>query len=336
MSRKKMKQKPGWAWNADKGFHKTTEKRKKMNKPPTPPKPGSPESEMLNELLDLVNGVPPEMAVTPAMAAQISGALSDVPAVVPPAPAPKVFVESGWKAAPAESSKPCKLFFTGRLCSGKDYLAKAAGCKVLGFADPLYAVASYYFDVEVTSEKNKDLPGMRAFLQTVGQWGRGTVSEKYPLTPARALFVKRVRSDGACGLFGNAPVEWESYGKNEDIWLDSLIARVAALPAARIAVTNCRFQNEFERLQKENYDHWHCMCNPKTWAARLAKQNLTPESPAVKDLSEQLAAKLDASVIRQCSAQKSGPKLKVIWSDEAMPAPSSRLHSVADFLRGLQ
>lgn len=296
------------------------------------PKPGSTEAAILSELLELVNKADePAAPVNPPPSHQVTdNATNDT----------KVFIEHDWAAAleapAAPAPRPVKIFLTGRLGTGKDYVARAADCVILGFADPLYGVASRYFGRHINATQGKEIPGVRPFLQTIGQWGRGEVSELYPLTTLRALFMERVREDGLAGNFGDEPIDWASYGHNPNIWLDALVARAAALPSSRIAVTNCRFANEFERLQKEGFEHWHVMASAKTWTARLEKQGLKPESPAVKDVSEQLAAKLDASVIRQCSTQKNGPKLKCVWSDESTPAPSSRLSSVADFLRSLQ
>lgn len=231
-----------------------------------------------------------------------------------------------------------KLCFTGRLGAGKDHVAAASGATIFGFADPLYAVASYYFGTDITSTKNKELPGVREFLQTIGQWGRAVVNEKYPLTIQRALMVKQVRSDGITGGFGFFQVDWDSFGKNPDIWLNACIERANIFleknPDGRVAITNVRFSNEFQRLAAEGFSHWHIMCGLRSWTARLAKSGLTPDSPAVKDTSEQLAAKLDASVIKQTSEIKQGPKLRAIWSDEAAP-PSGRLHTVESFLKSI-
>lgn len=241
---------------------------------------------------------------------------------------------------PAPGRPPVsKLFFTGRLKSGKDYAATAAGAEIISFAAPLYAIASYYFHVEISATVGKDLPGVREFLQTIGQWGRGAVSEKYPLNVTRALFITRIVRGRPSNDFGFPEVDWATYGSNNNIWLDAALVRanktLAASPGARVAITNCRFDHEFKRLQSDGFQHWHSLCSPKTWTARLLVEKLTPESPQVRDLSEQLAANLDANVVKQLSAQKNGPKLRAIWNDDA-PCPSPRLHSVESFLQSLK
>src|SRR6185503_8957360 len=40
-----------------------------------------------------------------------------------------------------------KIFFTGRLCAGKDWCASAVGATIFGFADPMYALTEYLFGI---------------------------------------------------------------------------------------------------------------------------------------------------------------------------------------------
>jgi len=238
-------------------------------------------------------------------------------------------------AAPPAAESYDRLFFTGRLCVGKDYIAKLCGAQIFGFADPLYAVAKYFFGIEVTSEKNKDVPGMRAFLQAVGQWGRGTVSEKYPYTPARAMFIQAIRGLGlGCEIDPNhdLKVNWSNYGLSENIWLDAALDRIYKAQASRVALTNVRFSNEFKRLNNEpGWTHFHVMTSAKEWADRLAKRGLKTDAPVLKDISEIMAHQLDQNVIKQISGQKTGPKIHCIWNSTT-PPPSPRLWTVAEFL----
>lgn len=226
-----------------------------------------------------------------------------------------------------------RFFMTGRLCSGKDYVAAQTGAKIEGFARPLYSLATFFFGVNVDEGTNKDLPGMRAFLQAAGQWGRALVNEKYPFTPARAVFISAIRSLGAAGLLDRSlGVNWDQYGKNDNIWLDAALVRVAAQGAPRTAITNVRFSNEFTRLTSEKWVNWHCMTDPKTWTERLAKRGIKADAPVLKDDSEALAAHLDAQVTKEISKSKTGAKLRCVWNSP-LPAPSPRLFTVAEFLR---
>lgn len=229
------------------------------------------------------------------------------------------------------------IFFTGRLKSGKDYIATAAGAKIFGFADPIYQLASHFFGVEVTSTSNKDLPGMRAALQLMGQWAKGVISDKYPVTPARALFVESVRRK-AFSLPATLLVDWASYGTNQTIWLDACMRRVAVYqeenPGARVAITNARFDFEVKALKDAGWRHFHVMCSTTTWKARLAESKMTPESPTVKDISEALAHAIDSDVVKRTSAQRAGSRLAVIWNDN-QPRISDRLHTLESFLQSL-
>lgn len=240
--------------------------------------------------------------------------------------------------APRRKITGLKFAFTGRLKAGKDYVAAALNAKIFGFADPLYALQDHFFGTHaVTDPKQKDIPGARQFLQTVGQWGWGAVNEKYQLTPARAAFITMIRSLGAAGVFpAELQVDWESYGKDKEIWVKAALRRIdefiAANPGQRIAIVNARFDHEFKPLKEAGFEHYHVMCSSKTWAERIAKAGLNEKSPAVLDMSEKLAHALDQNVIKQISAQKSGPMLKAIWND-SVPSPSQRLYSLQNFLQ---
>lgn len=226
-----------------------------------------------------------------------------------------------------------RIFFTGRICTGKDYCAKAVGATIIGFAEPIYYLAKRFLGVDVNADANKDIPGMRAFLQAMGNWGRGTINEKYPVTPARALFVDRIHRLAESGsLPEEFFVDWKQFGTDESLWLSAALARVAAaLPdTTRLAFTQVRFKNEFTTLQSEGYTHFHVMTSSKEWAERLGSRNLKPAAPALRDTTESLAASLDQNVIKQISGSKNGPKLHCIWNSST-PPPSPRLWTLSEF-----
>lgn len=252
---------------------------------------------------------------------------------VPPTPPIKSTqqLEAGYKQLLAEKL-PEKIFFTGRLAVGKDYCATAAGYPIFGFADPIYALANFFFGTSVNAAGGKDDPGMREFLQTVGQWGRGEVNDKYPYGPTRAIFGVMLRSLAAANALP-AGVNWEAFGKSPDFWIESLLARTAE--TTRAAITNCRFSNEFTRLKAAGFTHFHVICSPSTWAKRLAAKRLTVDAAAVKDISEQLAKQLDAQVVKTLSEQRVGSKLRVIWND-TVPSPSARLYTLDEFLSSVK
>jgi hypothetical protein len=294
----------------------------------------------LNALLGMMNNPDITGAVVPKGAAvrtnevlqDKSGAtvIASDPAVAALAPLPKA-TPTPLPAAPTTPRNPQKIFYTGLIGAGKDYVAEQTEATIFGFADPLYHLVEYFFGVTVNRHKGKEIPGVRQFLQAAGQWGRGEINEQYPLTPARACFITMIRSLGEMGRFDTSfEVNWTSYGRNKDIWLDGVNRRVEryldADPASRVAITNVRFMSEFKRLPELGWTHYHVMCSPETRAKRVSVVG----NP--KDISEALATALNSNVTKQISAQPKGPKLRVIWND-TVPAPSSRLYSVAEFLR---
>lgn len=286
----------------------------------------------LNQLVSFLNNPAVTGAVVEKEIATSSPALAE-------ALAPDKVVAPPAQSAPLEqqiSPTPLgrKLFLTGRLCSGKDFVAGKIGAEIFGFADPIYALAEYLLGVKVNANEGKDLPGVRKFLQTVGQWGRNEVSEQYPHSVERALFCRMVRGLTAQKAKLGAGVNWMRFGLDADLWIDGLLKRVASVESNAvdiIAVTNCRFPNEYKRLSEAGYQHWHIICSPSTWLARLAERKLDAKSAVLSDTSEQLASNLNADLTRKLSAAKHGPKMRVIWNDEKLSCPSNRIHTFAEF-----
>lgn len=225
-----------------------------------------------------------------------------------------------------------KIFYTGLIGVGKDYIAEQTGAAIFGFADPIYHLAEYFFGITVNSKTGKDIPGVRAFLQMAGQWGRAEVTEQYPLTPARACFISMIRSLGEAGRFdAKYAIDWSQFGRDTHLWVNGVNKRVTAYldanPEARVAATNVRFQLEYKTLTDLGWTHFHVMCSADTRAKRV---KVTSD----KDTSEALAAHLNNDVTRKISAQPNGAKLRVIWNDSASP-PSPRLYTVPQYLQEL-
>lgn len=262
------------------------------------------------------------------------------PAQPPQAPAPAVAIVAPPKTptptAPAKLPEMKRIVFTGSMCVGKDHVATSLGSVVLGFADPIYALVPLFFGRAC----NKAEPGVREFLQKVGQWGRGEVNEQYPLTTERASFCRMVRMLGfdlTADLSDHAEllktVDWPQFGLQADLWIDSALKRSVREDRRRVAITNARFPNELKRLRDtEGWSHWHVMCSPKTWGERLAKQGLSTASPRVNDMSEQLAQKLNAAVLQ--AAKQPGGKMQVVWND-TVPQPSNRFFSLSELVSKL-
>jgi hypothetical protein len=307
----------------------------KLQRPMNPENMGG-DAASLNNLLAMLND--PRITGAEVPKEEIAKAKIKVPSKscdLPPVTAP---VPAAPSPSPAPTALPAKIFFTGRMCSGKDFCAEQAGAKILGLADPIYKLVEQFFGIQVTSTENKNLPGIRELLQVLGQWGRRIITVKYPLTPARAMMTAFIRNNAPHWFETNCLlVDWGSYGTDPDIWLKSVVNRADAFlaenPAARVAITNVRFENEFKRLTEDGWTHYHVMCSPNTLATRQAAKGILAGSPVLTDESEKLAIFLDGDVGKKMKENKPG-LLRVIWNDN-VPAPSKRLLTLAQWLQNV-
>jgi len=234
--------------------------------------------------------------------------------------------------APVEavSAPVSRIFFTGTLGVGKDYVAAQIGAKVYGFSDPMYALAKFFFGFEVNANEGKDGPGMRKFLQMAGQYGRGTLDVNYPVSIERAAFINAVRSN-ADSLKALCPyLDWREYGTTDNFWANGLLSRIADSTDPLIANTNVRFDNEFKMLSDAGFQPWHVCCSSATLAERLVKKKLTMQSPELSDVSEALAKRLNEQLRKEISFNRGGGKMRVVWNDPS-PCPSPRLWTLPDF-----
>jgi hypothetical protein len=246
-----------------------------------------------------------------------------------PAPAAEIEIAEGPAQeldAVSVAVHAAKLCFSGKTHAGKDFVAKEIGATIFGFADPICDVLEYFFGT-----RERDIPGARPFMQAVGQWGRGEISELYPLTPERAMFIRAIREAASAGHLPDY-VDWLAYGHNPNIWVEACLSRVATFaaenPTTRIAVTNVRFENELKLLREQGFNHFHVTCSGQTWQQRLAKDKIDPKSKMLDDASEALAKKFDAGVQRELSARPGGQRMRCIWND-TVRSPSPRLLSIA-------
>lgn len=215
------------------------------------------------------------------------------------------------------------LALSGRLRSGKDYVAETCGYKIMGFADPMYLIAQHYFGTS-----DKAAPGVRAFLQAVGQWGWGVASEVYAFTPERAAIIEQIRRYGCDIVAPAAPifdgVDWSQFGRRQDFWVQIFLTRVrrelASFPDTRIAVVNVRFNHELEPLKAAGFEHYHVMCAEQTRRLRIEAAGGVYDEATDNDSSETFA--------RDCDTYH--PRRLVIWNDEECRMPG---YCTGDFYR---
>jgi hypothetical protein len=189
-----------------------------------------------------------------------------------------------------------KFAFSGRMGSGKDYVAKIGGMKIFGFADPIYEISQYFLGTQ-----DKSNPEVRKFMQLVGQVGRGEVTRDYPASMERCLFVQMMR-DKLSTIFGWTDdygcADWSKYGNDSTFWITLLLWRTHEYERthrdALIAVTNVRFENELEALKKHGFQHFHVKCFE---SERIERLGSGWSEKLNDDLSEKLAQKLDAGFV---------------------------------------
>ena len=214
-----------------------------------------------------------------------------------------------------------RLALSGLLCSGKDYVAERAGYLVLSFAEPMYAIAKYYF-----GHCDKTNPDIRKFLQNVGQWGWGFYDEdKCPYTPARAAVTHQLRRDGH-RISGTSAPSWLEYGRKKTFWVDALlfelgpIGKFANRRNGRFAVTNCRFEHELKPLQEAGFEHYLVLC---TKESRINRNGAPISREVDEDFSEQFARDLLLTL----------PPDRIIWNDSVESCPNPEYLTVHEFVK---
>jgi hypothetical protein len=178
-----------------------------------------------------------------------------------------------------------RVALSGRKRAGKDYVAEHNGYVKYGFADPMYRLAEHFL-----GSSDKSVPGVRNFLRTIGAWGRGMVSDRYPLTAERNRTTKTIRSHGARITDMGEESDWFGFGRAEDFWIDMLISRLEG-ETRPVATTNARFPNEVNRLVKEaGYEHRHVLCSTDTRKERIqgAGEEPDPDVPPTERFAYEL------------------------------------------------
>lgn len=215
--------------------------------------------------------------------------------------------------------------FTGRMFAGKDFVAREADLPIKGFADPIYQLSEH-----CNGTANKSVPGIRSFLQKIGQWGWGCISEKYPVTMERSAFVERVRREGKIMTRDFWWVDWTQFGARRDFWVNVMLQRLGLSPIAcpmtassrsalveakplQVAITNARFEHELGPLRKAGFAHYHVSCTEHTRRTRMVEAGYHFQQDEALDASEQLAITLDERM----------PDDHIIWNDTA-PFPEGR------------
>lgn len=242
------------------------------------------------------------------------------------------------------------------MLSGKDHIAQLAGCHTLNPADPIYLLAQ-----RILGTDDKSQPGVRRFMQLVGQWGWGCLTTDYPLSVERALFIDKLRYMGLEGgwmAFNDKtgmPMEaLLDFGRDKEFWLNILLDRMKQLVnqqqhtlewlnsagekakefeafrpevAARarqqlnLAVSSVRYAHELAPLARHGFQHYLVLCSETTRAERMAAKGYKASGTEALDISEHLAIALVSQL----------PDTQIIWND-LRPMPEGKNYlSVEEF-----
>lgn len=255
------------------------------------------------------------------------------------------------------------VFLTGRMRSGKSYLAKhLPGRETVKLSAPMWAVAKHFFG-DSLSKSDSDV---RDLMQEIGRVGRGDFGTTCPRTASRAAFIQSVRS---CGeqitqrlreegeWFQNRheyfDIDWSRFGQTPEFWLEILVQRLEARRIASDlgdydktpAIPDVRYPNTAQRLNGRGLQHVHVLCSEETRKARTGLHEFPGDS------TEELGIQLDRLARKPTSVTDIGgevvtfkercPELarrvasgaNVVWSDpgEECPGPFTRAKDLIQF-----
>lgn len=236
-----------------------------------------------------------------------------------------------------------RFAFSGLMLVGKDFVAGRAELPIVGFADPIYELCDHFLGT-----RDKNVPGVRRFMQLIGQWGWGNIDEEYPHSVERAQFVHLMRTQGHAFTRQYVWVDWTEYGKRKDFWVNILLMKLGlrALPGlkqitsqaelfaefqnkdARYAIVNARFDHEFEPIMGAGFRHFHVMCSDETRRERMLAKGYVITDKENLDKSEQLAWKLNQQALAGVF-----PAANVIWNDHRPTPNGLNFLKLDDFLK---
>lgn len=197
--------------------------------------------------------------------------------------------------------------FCGPYGVGKDHALTSLGYKSTSrIAGPLYELVETMAGARV----NKAAPGWRDTLCKVGAWGRGEVSEEYPMTAERLVFQKFVR---------NHVAGYSAFGSSPDFWLGTAmdVARLNAHLHQNTGIPDVRYPNELEAVTRAGWPVFFVACRLETLYARRTAMGYAINSG---ERSERLANDIFArTVISKLQPPEVG--ITVLWSDEPDSCP---------------
>lgn len=196
--------------------------------------------------------------------------------------------------------------FVGPYGIGKDHALKFMGYgSTTRIAGPLYDVVERLYGAPV----DKALPGWRKTLCAVGAWGRGEVSDYYPITPERIAATYVIRHSLGFTGFGTTPEYWLRTAMEN--------AKDSAELHGSTAFPDVRYPNELEAVVASGYLVFILACRPGTLAARRASLGYPDNT---QERSERMANDFFARVtVSGLAPEVTGSC--VLWSDTPETCP---------------
>lgn len=235
------------------------------------------------------------------------------PGPVPPEPTALLNVNPETRGLAFRGAGASRLAaFVGPYGVGKDHAAEAMGfTQVVKFAGPLYRLAE-----ELAGRKvDKSEPGWRKTLCQLGAWGRGEVTEEWPMTAERALLCYVVRNLDALPGFG----DFHGFGTSPNFWRDRAISTAlnVAHNYGHVAITDARYPNEIDECLANDFMVYFVACRTTTLEGRRQRLGYPLRS---SDQSEKVANDLFTRVTIDARAPED-PLIRVLWSDTPETCP---------------
>lgn len=227
--------------------------------------------------------------------------------------------------------------------SGKDYVVEKCGRRSISLASPMEELMKNLLHPRGIAMHDKKTPGYRRVLQLWGQWGRGLISEEYPLTPDRLAWLGHLRAHGEDWM-GQHRLNPNRFGC-PSFWIDGAVKR----SGLGDAISNLRWPSDVEGVPedwrvllviREQSSHKEAMeaCGEseavwydqsESMALWLTRELMTPGSrhgsPYPKDAPVDVLNRLDGVIWNGPPAH---PMAETIWHNLRRQRPSAKMFFV--------
>ena len=218
-------------------------------------------------------------------------------------------------------------------------MADQAGLSKLSMSEPITDIVEALTGYSRTT--GASVPGIRKLWQYTGQVGWGAVSEQYPWTAERCVFVNMIRQQGRELSRKFKHVDWSQYGLCKSFWMDILLQGLKdhMLPTVAYdftgkdavtvqrravpgyAIVNIRFEHELMPAADFGFQVFHVACSEETRRERMSAVGYKQKPEEANDASEQLAPAVQAVIDDD----------HVIWNDHRPMPQGKNYWTLEDF-----